>query len=345
MAVAYSKSAFASPTDLLASAQTYTERPDRVEIVETHVSWVFLTGRYAYKLKKPVHFDGIDFSSIALRRQACVSELWLNRRLAPDVYQSVMPVTRDAVGNLSLNGPGVPVDWVVKMRRLPEERNLRWLIGYDQLQPQDIRSVATTLASFLLNRPPETVLLDTFCRRLARNIQATQTLLENSVPPALCEMVRQVHAVQLQFLTTATGILHERVGDGRIIEGHGDLRPEHIYIEHCPKVIDCIEFSRSLRQVDAIDDLCFLLMECERLGRADVGDAMLSEYAHLAADEVPRRLCSFYKCYRACLRAKISSIRIAQLGQSPEPAVVAAEIAEREQYLRLAQKYAESAAS
>ena len=340
MAVANRKSLPASPTDLLASVEAYTERPQSVELVETHISWVFLTGRYAYKLKKPLKLDGIDYSTVALRREACVNELLLNRRLTEDVYHATLPITRGDSGRLSLNGGGVPVDWVVKMRQLPEARNLRWLMENNQLRPQDIECVGKMLAEFFVNRPPETVLMETFGERLAENIHANQAWLENHVPTPLCPSVRKIHAVQLAFLASASDILHERVGDGRIIDGHGDLRPEHIFIEHTPKVIDCIEFNRELRQIDAVDDLCFLLMECDRLGQKDVGEALLAEYERRTGDEVPEPLCAFYKCYRACVRAKVASIRADQLIQASLSEAAEGQLAELKQYLQLAEQYA-----
>lgn len=329
-----------SAAGLLAMREAYPERPKRIELVETPFSWVYLADRHVYKLKKPIKLGPLDFSSQILRRQSCVDELWLNQRLTSGVYQGVVPVTRDILGHLSLGGTGVPIDWTVKMRRLPDERNLGVLLKGNRLGSQDIRAVAGTLAAFFLNRPPVTVQLATFHERLSGRIRANQMALENSVRPELCDTVRHVHDLQLRFLATATEQLNARVGDGLIVDGHGDLRSAHIYIEHQPQVIDCIEYCRALRQVDAVDDLCLLLIECERLGRPDVSEVFLAEYVRHTSDHVPERLCNFYKSYRACVWARYLLLQAMQNGQIGQRAGDRLDTAEEESYLRLAEKYA-----
>jgi uncharacterized protein len=329
---------FASAVDLLASRAVYPDHPDRVEVLETYISWIFLTDRHAYKIKKPVHYGAINYSSSKLRRQACVDELRLNSRLASRVYQLVQPITRTKSGKMSLDGDGIPVDWVIRMRRLSETRNLQGLMESGRIQVDDTRALASTLSQFYLNRPPETVRMEVFCERLADNIQANQSILANGVEPADCEMIRSIHATQFRFLASAARLLDERVVDGRIVDGHGDLRPEHIYLEHHPVVIDCIEYDNSLRQVDAVDDLCCLRMECQRLGHPEVGDEVMAQYKRNASDRVPEQLCLFYMCYRACVRAKVASIRGSQLGRSsPGRAAIASQ---QRQYLQLARQYA-----
>jgi len=329
-----------SAVRLLATREAYPERPKRIVQVETPYSWIYLADRHVYKLKKPLKLGPLDFSSQILRHRACVDELWLNQRLTSEVYQGVVPVMRDTHGSLSLGGTGVPVDWTVKMRRLPEERNLGVLLEGDRLGSQDIRAVAGTLASFYKNRPPITMQLATFRQRLSGRIRANQMALENRVRPDLCDTVRHVHELQLKFLTTTAELLNARVGDGVIVEGHGDLRSMHIYIEHQPQVIDCIEYSHTLRQVDTVDDLCLLLIECERLGRPDVSEALLAEYVRLTSDHVPERLCNFYKSYRACVWARTFLLRTMQNGQIGLRTSVKLDPANEEPYLRLAEKYA-----
>jgi aminoglycoside phosphotransferase family enzyme len=340
LASAHSNLKMISAAGLLAKRETYPERPQRIELVETPYSWVYFADRHVYKLKKPVKFGPLDFSSRSLRRQACVDELWLNQRLTSGVYQGVVPVVRDNRGHLTLGGGGVPVDWTVKMRRLPEERNLGVLLENNRLSGQDIRVVADTLASFFLNRPPVTLQLATFREHLSGRIRANQTALENRVQPGLCDTVRHIHGLQLKFLDTATELLNTRVGDGLIVDGHGDLQSAHIYIEHQPQVIDCIEYSPALRQVDAVDDLCFLLIECERLNRQDVSAVILAEYVRHTCDHVPEKICNFYKSYRACVWARFVLLQAMQNSQRGQPTGGRLAADDEEQYLRLAEKYA-----
>lgn len=329
-----------SAAELLVGREAYPERPKRVELVETPYSWVFLADRHVYKLKKPVKFGPIDFSSSILRRQACIDEVWQNQRLTSGVYQAVVPVVSNIHGTLSLGGTGVPVDWTVKMRRLPNERNFGVLLAGNRLGSEEIRSVAGTLAAFFRNRPPVTVQLTTFRERLAHQVQDNQRVLENRVRPGLCDTVRHIHDLQLEFVDSAKEILNRRVGDGLIVDGHGDLCSAHIFMEHQPQVIDCLECDCPFRQVDVVDDLCLLLIECERLDRLDVSEAILAEYTRNMSDHVPKRLCNFYKSYRACVWARRVLLLARHRGHRRGQASVESAVTEEEYYLQLAKKYA-----
>src|SRR3990172_2976084 len=137
-----------SVVGFLSDASSYPDHPGSVEVVETHISRVFLTDRYAYKLKKPVRFEFLDFSTPELRHRACLEELRLNRRLAADVYLAVLPITQTLDGLLELNGQGSPVDWVVQMRRLPAEKALDVLLRKRRLLPESAQSIAAHLTNF-----------------------------------------------------------------------------------------------------------------------------------------------------------------------------------------------------
>ncbi|MEM9659471.1 MAG: hypothetical protein AAF961_14020, partial [Planctomycetota bacterium] len=153
------------------------------------------------------------------------------------------------------------------------------------------------------------------------------------MPSEFSQRITQIHAAQRNFLVAESHHLDARVCDGRIIDGHGDLRPEHVYLQHRPMIIDCLEFSASLRQVDALDDLSFLAMECDRLGREDVGEGVIAAYAAAAGDAAPRRLCTFYKSHRACVRAKVAAMS-RQFGADR-----AERLAEAIAYLEQAERY------
>ncbi len=148
--------------EFLSCPDSYADRPARVDCIETHISWVFLTDRYAYKLKKPVSFDFLDFTTLALREAACREEVRLNRRLATDVYLDVLPVTKDGGGRLKLGGNGTPIDWVVKMRRLPADRALDRLIEAHALTENETSGLAAKLTEFYQQLPPTTIRVDDY---------------------------------------------------------------------------------------------------------------------------------------------------------------------------------------
>lgn len=324
----------------MSRASAYDEQPARVECVETHISWIFLTDRYAYKLKKPVRFDFLDFSTKELRRQACETEVRLNRRLARHVYLSVVPVTLRR-GRLALGGEGTPVDWVVKMRRLPADRSLDRLIRAGTLTPEDVRRVGQTLTDFFSHLPPLTIRTDGYRRRLIDHVRTNRAELLNSRHGLDGAAVRRVHEAQLRFLLLAPELFDNRVLDGRVVDGHGDLRPEHVYLTPRPTIIDCVEFNAEFRQLDVLDELCFLAMECARLDAAWVGDEVMAHYCEQAGDHPRPELGAFYKCYRACVRAKVLTLRAEQLaGQDRTEAIEAAR-----GYLSLADDYGDGLGS
>ena len=322
--------------------EAYKERPASVELKETHISWVFLTDRFAYKLKKPVRFEFLDFSSPEARRLACEEELRLNARLARGVYLRVLPITATADGKLSLDGRGMPIDWVVKMRRLPEESLLDALIARGAVTTAQIDELATFLAKFYYGLSPLTTEARAYRQTLEAHVRANRGELLSAEHALDASLTKRVHAAQLRFLFAESEQLESRVCDGRIVEGHGDLRPEHICLETPPAVFDCIEFNAEYRRLDAADELAFLAMECDRLDADWIGRRVIEAYRQKTGDYFSPALWNFYKCYRACVRAKVAALREAERvvdpahdGQPVErPARAAAE------YLRLADRYA-----
>ena len=280
-------------------------------VEQTHISTVFLTDRFAYKMKKPVKYGFLDYSSLELRRRACLDEVALNRRLARNVYLGVIPV-REIDGQLSLGGNGEVVEWLVKMRRLDDRRNLSSLLLRDCLTRNQGKMLAQTLGEFLSRcSAPLTLRPEAFRQTLCDHVSANRAdLMLQHDCNALT--IRFCHAAQWRYLTLMSDVFDGRVCDGRIVDGHGDLRPEHIYFLPEPVVIDCIEFNQEYRTNDVLDELSFLAMECDRLGAGTVGKSVIDYYAKTSHDDAAPGLVSFYKCYRACVRAKVSAMRASQ---------------------------------
>ena len=335
MCVTIASSPSADVVECLRRASSYAEHPRSVQFIETHISWVFLTDRHAYKLKKPVQFEFLDFSTPEMRHRACLEEVRLNRRLAPDIYIAVLPITQNSDGSLELNGVGRQIDWVVKMRRLPAESALDVVLRENRLIAKDAEAIATQLADFYARLLPKPLDSEVYRQALDRHIRANGAALLEAVPTESTR-IRRIQSAQLRYLNVQAELFDQRVAAGRIVDGHGDLRPEHIYLDGRPIVIDCIEFSDELRTVDVADDLSFLWMECERLGHGALGELVLAKYQSACGDTLPESLLSFYRSYRALVRAKVALLR-SQQQSNPRPQQSGDLM---RQYLDLADRYA-----
>lgn len=291
--------------DFLSHAESYPQATAAVQAVETHFSWVFLTDTRAYKLKKPVREEFLDFTALEARRFDCFEELRLNRRLAPDVYLDVVPLTLSDGTGIALGGSGRAVDWLVEMRRLPAEQMLDQRIAAGTLDESALRRTVLRLVEFYRSLPSEPLAAGAYRSRFLHDLQATRDVFSKA-PARLDESAQASTDVLGAFIHRQPVCFDRRVAEGRIVEGHGDLRPEHVFVGEVPVFIDCLEFNRGFRILDPVDELSFLAMECERLGAPDVGKQVLATYFSASGDHVPKDLVAFYKGYRACLRAKLA---------------------------------------
>jgi aminoglycoside phosphotransferase family enzyme len=283
----------------------YVARPASIEIRETHLSLVFLTASDAWKLKKPVAGPFSDLRTPAARHANAEAEVRLNRRLAADVYRGVVALTRQPDGRLALGGTGEPVDWLVHMRRLPDERMLDRTIADGRLTATHVDAVAAVLAAFFGTQPPVPIGVGEYRDRLRHELETSRALLARgdfALPAAPLATVCRALAA---FLDDGTD-LALRVRERRIVEGHGDLRPEHICLEEPPRVIDCLEFSRALRLADPFDEVAFLGLECARLGAPRVWPVLRARLEARLDDRPPERLLAFYTALRALVRARLA---------------------------------------
>lgn len=290
----------------LRQPDVYPDRPKRVDVIETHMSWVFLTESLVYKLKKPVRYDFLDFSTLEARQKDCEREVSLNRRLAGQVYLGTVPLTRQGDGDLRLDGEGRVEDWLVQMRRLPAERMLDAAIRKGTVDGRDVQQISRVLTDFYRRSEPLPINPAEYLRRFEEDIQGNLMVLRDSRYALPTAQVERLAAAQGQFLAAQGGLLEQRVREGRIIDAHGDLRPQHICLTAPPVIIDCLEFNREFRSLDPVDELAYLAMECDRLGAPRIGDKILHCYLEAAKDACPSELIGFYKTFRACLRARIA---------------------------------------
>jgi aminoglycoside phosphotransferase family enzyme len=285
---------------------SYPERPQLVEVKESHMSWVFLTEAHAYKLKKPVRYSYLDYSTLAARAANCAAEVHLNRRFAPEVYLGVVPLTLDPSGHLRLGGAGPTCDWLVKMVRLPAERTLEAEIARDEVDEAQLRQAVHVLTRVYRRAVPVDITAEAYRTRFQNDIGENLAELTDPVFELSSDLPGIVATAQRRFLETSAGLLDARVEAGRIVEGHGDLRPEHIYLVDPPIVMDCLEFNRDLRLLDPVDELAYLAVECHRLNAPHLGDLVLATYRADTGDVPPARLIDFYGSVRAMLRAKLA---------------------------------------
>lgn len=330
----------------LSRPRSYREPVTRVERVQTHLSWVFLTDDHAYKLKKPVRGDFADLRTIADRRRNCRAEIRLNRRLAADVYVGAIPLTCDASGRLAIGSSsggsrgGNVVDWLVKMRRLPQDRMLDRMIAAGLAASIDVDAIVEPLCRLYRAAPAAATSPDAYLRALAAAICATRDELRKPAYALPVDVIERAALIQLRMVDDGASLLGGRAASGRIVEGHGDLRPEHVCMTAPPRIIDCLEFSRELRSLDAVDELAYLALECERLGAPELRGRIFDAYRRIGGDDPPASLIDFYQSYRASIRAKIAiwHLRDPALRRMPRWRLQALE------YLQLAAAHAERCA-
>lgn len=296
----------------LQQPETYPNRPASVEFIETHTSAVFIAGDDVYKLKKPVDFGFLDYSTLSQRRLMCHLEVQFNRRLAPDVYLGVEELIQDGE-RLRLGGRGEVIDYLVHMLRLPDEATLAALVDRDEFTNDDIDRIATRIATFhqRARRGPEIDrqgLPAAIEQNVEENFEQVQPYLGRSIPAPTFD---QIAHYAREFLVEQRGLLNQRVLDGLIRDGHGDIRTDHVYLLDDITIIDCIEFNDRIRHGDVATDIGFLAMDLDARNRPDLSDRLIETYTEASGFDVGPVL-DFYRCYRAFVRGKVASFRLDQ---------------------------------
>jgi uncharacterized protein len=299
----------------LARPETYRGKLGTVEVRETHISWVFLAGERAYKLKKPLVLPFLDYGTPERRREMCREEVRLNRRLAPDLYLGVDGVARADAGAFELVSDDDPraIDFVVEMHRYTEARTLAATIARGELTAAQIEAVGRRLARF----HAECAVSDTgeggamrARRELDRNLEELVDVVELTAERtrigALSRFLRA-------FLGSHTQVLDARARRGLIRDTHGDLRAEHVLLGEPVQVVDCVEFDPTLRTLDVADDLAYLVMDLAALGAERFGAILVDAYRAAGGDCGDQPLLSFFAVHRALVRAKVLLVRARQL--------------------------------
>jgi uncharacterized protein len=273
---------------------------------ETHMSWVFLTEDRVFKLKKPVRFSYLDFSILAAREAACKEELRINQALARDVYLRVARLTRTSNGGYELDGAGQTCDWLVVMRRLPAGDMLDARLKAGDLRREEIEKLVPVLAGFYADAPSGDIGPDEYVNRFRAQLELDREIV--LTPRFSINHERAIRVMERleAALTGAERKLRARVVAGKIIEAHGDLRPEHICLGDPIRLIDRLEFDRRLRLLDPIEELCFLGMECALAGAPWIGPYVTAGVMKALGDSACPALIHLHWALRASLRARLS---------------------------------------
>lgn len=299
---------------------SYAHQPGHVDLIETHASWVFLAGQFVYKVKKPVDLGFLDFSSLKKRRFYCAEEIRLNRRLAPDVYLDLVAVLRDSKGRLRLGGleHANAIEYAVLMRRLDAQCMLDKLLQLGEVQQHTMRSVANKLVQFHASAGTGGEIDQLGSPAVIRsnhteNFEQTRPFLDQTISQA---RFRFIKCYSYSFIKKNRELLLSRLARGRIREGHGDLRCEHVCVESGDRVVifDCIEFNARFRYIDVAAEVAFLAMDLEIMGHESLAAGFVRSYVQQAADSDLQVLLNFYKCYYAFARGKVYSFRLQDAG-------------------------------
>jgi len=304
--------------EALLKPQAYPHRPPKIELVQTQMSFVFLTGEYVYKVKKPVNLGYLDYTTLEKRHFFCRQELELNRRLCPDVYLAVVPITMSLRGakrrsNLvELEGQGKAVEYAVRMKQLPQDRMMDVLLPRGEVTPEMVARVAEKLGDFHKKAETNEEIaafgkLDVIRHNCDENFTQTEKYIGLTISRAKYERIK---GYTDNFIKSNASVFEKRIREGRIRDCHGDLHAAHVCFTDDICIYDCIEFNDRFRYCDVASEIAFLAMDLDRYQQAGLSRHLVNTYVDLSHDEELLKLLDLYKCYRAYVRGKVESFKL-----------------------------------
>jgi len=313
-------------------ASFYPHHPEQVDLIQTHISYLFLCGELVYKVKKPVDFGFLDFTTLEKRGYYCQQEVRLNKRFSPDVYLDVVPIS--LVGDaFRLGDEAAVIEYAVKMRRINEDHMLYRLLRAGKIGPETMRRIGGHLARVYAAIPSDEKArafgaLDVISTNVEENFEQTRKYIGG---PVTKEAFESIERWSLSFMREQAALFERRMAQGCIKDCHGDLHLQHICVEgeHI-YIFDCIEFNERFRFGDVASDVAFLAMDLDFNGYPDLASIFVDAYTEASGDATLAQVLVFYKVYRAYVRAKVTSFMLDDAGLD--------EKAKRE-VLRQAEKY------
>jgi aminoglycoside phosphotransferase family enzyme len=318
--------------------EAYLEATEHVELVQTQMSFVFLADKFVYKIKKPVNLGYLDYTTLESRRLYCHREVELNQRLCPDTYHGVVAITRDR-GGYRLGGQGEPVEYAVKMSRLPADKMMDVRLKSTEVTTEMISRLADKIAAF--HRQAETNeeistfgKIDTIRQNTDENFSQTKKYISRTISKHHYQQIKEYcHS----FISENISLFEKRVKENRIRDCHGDLHTAHICFENSICIYDCIEFNDRFRYCDVASEIAFLAMDLDLYRRHDLSLRFTNAYINHSRDKEIKDLLGFYKCYRAYVRGKVESFKLDDPHISQEDKTRVLTIAWR--YFELAESY------
>ncbi len=322
----------------LLKPSAYPEPTASVDLVQTHVSFLLMTDTFVYKIKKPVDFGFLNFTTLDRRHFYCDEEVRLNRRLCPDMYLGVVAV-RESVSGATFRGNGKVIDYAVKMKRLPADRMLDRMLADNSVNSDDIRRVALVIAEFH-KRAERGEDIDPYGsvgfiqQNWEENLQQVANFVGVTLPPEDFNLFRVWGD---KFIVANAALFTDRVRGGFIRDCDGDIHMENICLADQIYIFDCIEFDSRFRYSDTAADIAFLLMDLDFFRKSSLGTAFLDKYISATGDREIANVLDFYKIYRSIIRGKVESLKLRDVQISVDDKQVAREKASR--YFRLAKGY------
>jgi aminoglycoside phosphotransferase family enzyme len=324
--------------DALMKPEAYDEDPGSIELVQTHISFVFLTRRFVYKVKKAVDFGFLDFTTLEKRRFFCEKELELNRRLCGDMYLEVVPINKADV--IKIKGAGETVEYAVKMKRMPQKKMMSKLLEENKVDDKLIKRIAKIIADFhskaeTNRRISEFGSLAIIEANWKENFEQTEEYIGKTVLAEEFKLIREKVEV---FMKRNAPFFEKRIEEGRIRDCHGDIHSGNIFVTDRIYIFDAIEFNDRFRYSDVAADVAFLAMDLDFRKRRDLSNFFVEKYVRYSGDQELTRLLPFYKCYRAYVRGKVVNFKL----QDPNVRSKEKNTAKKEAkaYFKLASTYA-----
>ncbi len=313
-----------------------------IDLIETHISWILLGPEFVYKIKKPIKYSFLDFSTFSKRKFYCQKEVELNRRLAPDMYLGVVPIS-DVDGSIQLDLPeGMLIDCAVKMKRMDNTRQMDLLLREGKVTFKHMEQLAEQLSAFhAFAQVIETPLTAHSLWEDYADILKVIPFLKQNLSREIAENIQNSVSFATRFLDSSQNRILERHTCGYTIDGHGDLHSKNILLLEEPVVFDCIEFNDHFRQVDVINELAFFCLDLDFYKRPDLATHFLKQYLwkhSCIKDSQDWQLFTFYKLYRANVRVKVNALKAMQV----EPQFRQRNIRLIETYTALMQRYVQT---
>lgn len=330
--------------DKLLSHGEFPEATRQHKLVETHISWVILCDEFVYKIKKPIKYSFLDFSTLELRKHFCERELDLNQRFSENIYLEVLPVY-GLQGHFIIGGnQGTLVDYALKMRKLDPEKQMDILVTEGRVNEKDIEDLAKSIADF---HKGTTIIhkknvLDV--REKFNDLGLEREFLSEQLGSEYGKRIDRAIKASDTFLEEAGPLLLVRSRSGFFRDCHGDLHTRNIFLLPEPQPFDCIEFNDDYREIDVLNEVAFLCMDLDALGRKDLSDLFIDSYNTFfpaMRTEAERKLFVYYKGYRANVRAKVNSLRAGSASGRPERSKALIEV---RKYLDLMENYMQTVA-